>query len=118
MLAEAERLSVGSACGNYGAVVVLFCCSGAVVGSGPGCVCVRVFWDGALKAVCCDLIVAEYTRLTGILLVGLGPQLPQCGVCCVLCVVCRLSFVVCRLLFVVCRLLSLLVDRQKKGSCE
>ena len=29
------RLSVGSACGNYGAVVVLFCCSGAVVGSGP-----------------------------------------------------------------------------------
>ena len=34
------RLSVGSACGNYGAVVVLFCCSGAVVGSGPVCVCV------------------------------------------------------------------------------
>ena len=79
--------------------VVLGRLSGLVLGV---CVCVRVFWDEALKAVGCELIVAEYTRLTGILLVGLGPQLPQCGVCCVLCVVCRLSFVVCRLSFVVC----------------
>ena len=71
------------------------------------CGCVRVFWDEALKAVGCEPTVAEYTRLTGILLVGLGPQLPQCGVwcVCVLCVVCGVSFVVCRLSFVVCRLL-------------
>ena len=70
------------------------------------CGCVRVFWDEALKAVGCEPTVAEYTRLTGILLVGLGPQLPQCGVWCVCvllwCVVCRLWFVVCRLSFVVC----------------
>ena len=72
------------------------------------CVWVRVFWEEALKTVGCEPTVAEYTRLTGILLVGLGPQLPQCGVWCVCvvcgvwCVVCGLSFVVCRLLFVVC----------------
>ena len=71
------------------------------------CVWVRVFWEEALKTVGCEPTVAEYTRLTGILLVGLGPQLPQCGVWCV-CVVCggcRLSSVVCRLSFVVCCLL-------------
>ena len=28
------------------------------------CVCVRVFWDEALKAVSCELIVAEHARLT------------------------------------------------------
>ena len=70
------------------------------------CVWVRVVWEEALKTVACEVTVAEYTRLTGILLVGLGPQLPQCGVwcVCVLCVVCGVSFVVCRcrLLFVVC----------------
>ena len=44
------------------------------------CGCVRVFWDEALKAVGWEPTVAEYTRLTGILLVGLGPQLPQCDV--------------------------------------
>ena len=43
------------------AVVVVF---GAVVGSVPVCVCVRVFWDEALKAVGCELIVAEHARLT------------------------------------------------------
>ena len=70
------------------------------------CVWVCVFWDEALKAVGCEPTVAEYTRLTGILLVGLGSQLPQCGVCCVVLVcVCFVSFVVCRLLFVVCHLL-------------
>ena len=73
------------------------------------CVWVRVFWEEALKTVGCEPTVAEYIRLTGILLIGLGPQLPQCGVwcVCVLCVVYGVSFVVrrCRLLFVVCRLL-------------
>ena len=87
------------------------------------CGCVRVFWDEALKAVGCEPTVAEYTRLTGILLVGLGPQLPQCDVCvCVVCgvwcVVCGLSFVVCRLLFVVCCLsfVVLLLDRKKNAK--
>ena len=71
------------------------------------CVWVRVFWEEALKTAGCEPTVAEYTRLTGILLVGLGPQLPQCGVwcVCVLCVVCGLSSVVCRLLSAVCSLL-------------
>ena len=58
------------------------------------CVWLRVFWEEALKTVGCEPTVAEYTRLTGILLVGLGPQLPQCGVWCVCCVWC-LSFVCC-----------------------
>ena len=65
------------------------------------CVWVPVFWEEALKTVGCELTVAEYIRLTGILLIGLGPQLPQCGVWCVCCVWC-LWFVVCRLSFVVC----------------
>ena len=57
-------------------LLLCFVFSGAVVGSGPGCVCVCVFWDEALKAVGSEPTVAEYTRPTGILLVGLGPQLP------------------------------------------
>ena len=59
-----------------------------------------------LKAVGCQPTVAEYTRLTGILLIGLGPQLPQCGVWCVVCgvwcVVCGVWCVVCGVWCVVC----------------
>ena len=50
------ELSVCCCCG--------FVVSGAVVGSGLGSVCVRVFWDEALKAVGCELTVAEHARLT------------------------------------------------------
>ena len=80
------------------------------------CVDVYVFWEEALKTAGCEPTVAEYTRLTGILLVGLGPQLPQCGVWCVVCVLC-VVFVVCRLLSVVCCLLSVVCCLLFVGCC-
>ena len=65
--------------------------------------------EEALKTGGCGPIIAEYTRLSGIWLVGVGSQLPQCDVWCVcvlwvVFVVCRLSSVVCRLSVVVCGL--------------
>ena len=34
-------------------------------------------WVVVLKAVGCELTVAEHARLIGFVLIGLGPQLPQ-----------------------------------------
>ena len=53
---------IGSARGNDGAVAVVVA-FGAVVGPVP--VCVRVFWDEALKAADCVSAVAEHARLIG-----------------------------------------------------
>ena len=51
--------------------------AGVVVGSGPACVCVRVFWDEALKAAGC-ISCRRACSADRLRLIGLGPQLPQC----------------------------------------